>query len=302
MSDTSDNIASILEKAFAGDPGEDTPIPSSRFRGRYVSMFKEKLGDTGAIDLVAHLNLKKNQYVTNLCIGSCTIGDEGAEALAEMLKDNETLLKLEIHCNSIGDEGARAFAEMLKVNTTLKTLNLYGNNISYIGAKALAESLEVNKTLTHFYIGCNNIGDIGAENIADMLKVNRTLNLLDIHCNNIGNDGMEKIAEGIKGNLNLFTIKISGNISENIEKNPISENIVKQIILIQNNKNKLSLSGLSIITLLKTSFDENDLNEKDVSDAVETLIKKHLNSLENGDPIKPKFTTIYNNLHSIGYK
>ena len=53
MTNTTD-IARILEKAFARDPGEDTPIPSSRFRGRYVSMFKEKLGDTGAIDLVAH--------------------------------------------------------------------------------------------------------------------------------------------------------------------------------------------------------------------------------------------------------
>ena len=295
MSDTSDNIASILEKAFAGDPGEDTPIPSSRFRfrGRYVSLCKNKLGDTGAIDLVAQL--KKNQDVVYLYIGSCTIGVEGAIALAKALEDNETLLILEIHCNFIGDKGSIAFAEMLKVNTTLKTLNLYGNKIGDEGAKALAKALEVNKTLTHFYIGCNNIGDVGADNIADMLKVNRTLNLLDIHSNKIGNDGMEKIAEGIKGNLHLFTIKISGN--------SISEKIQYQIIIIQNNKNKLSLSGLSIITLLsKTSFDENDLNKKDVPDDVKTLVTKHLNSLENGGPVEPPYTTIWNNLHSIGYK
>ena len=297
MTNTSDiaSSAGILEKAFARDPGEDTPRPSSRPRGRYVSLCENKLGDTGAIDLVAHLNLKKNQDVVYLYIGSCNIGDEGAIALAKALEDNETLLKLEIHCNSIGDEGAKALSEMLKVNTTLKTLNLYGNKIGGKGAKALAKALEVNKTLTHFYIGCNNIGDVGADNIADMLKVNRTLNLLDIHSNKIGDKGMEKIAEGIKGNLHLFTIKISGNI--------ISENIQDQIIIIQNNKNKLSLSGLSIITLLlKTSFDENDLNKKDVPDDVKTLVTKHLNSLENGDPVKPKFTTIYNNLHSIGYK
>jgi Ran GTPase-activating protein (RanGAP) involved in mRNA processing and transport len=292
MSNTSD-IAGILEKAFARDPCEDTPRPSSRFRGRYVSLFKNKLGDTGAIDLVAHLNLKKNQDVTNLCIGSCNIGDEGAIALAKALKDNETLLKLEIHCNLFGDEGAIAFAEMLKVNTTLKTLNLYGNKIGDKGAKALANALKVNKTLTHFYIGCNNIGDVGADNIADMLKVNRTLNLLDIHSNKIGNDGMEKIAEGIKGNLHLFTIKISGNI--------ISKKIQDQIIIIQNNKNKLSLSGLSIITLLsKTSFDENDLDK--VPAQYQPVVKKMLEILENGDPVEPPYTTIWNNLHSIGYK
>ena len=292
MTNTSD-IARILEIAFARGPGEDTPRPSSRFRGRYVSLCENKLGDTGAIDLVAHLNLKKNQDVTNLCIGSCNIGDEGAIALAKALKDNETLLKLEIHCNSIGDEGAEALSEMLKVNTTLKTLNLYGNKIGDEGAKALANALKVNKTLTHFYIGCNNIGDVGADNIADMLKVNRTLNLLDIHSNKIGDKGMEKIAEGIKGNLHLFTIKISGNI--------ISKKIQDQIIIIQNNKNKLSLSGLSIITLLsKTSFDENDL--KKVPAHYYTLVKKHLNSLENGDPVEPPYTTIWNNTHSIGYK
>lgn len=294
MTNTS-NIARILEKAFARAPGEDTPRPSSRPRGRYVSLCENKLGDTGAIDLVAHLNLKKNQDVVYLYIGSCNIGVEGAIALAKALEDNETLLILEIHCNFIGDEGAIAFAEMLKVNTTLKTLNLYGNKIGGEGAKALAKALEVNKTLTHFYIGCNNIGDVGAENIAYMLKVNRTLNLIDIHSNKIGDKGMEKIAEGIKGNLHLFTIKISGN--------SISEKIQYQIIIIQNNKNKLSLSGLSIITLLsKTSFDENDLNKKDVPDDVKTLVKKHLNSLENRGPVEPPYTTIWNNLHSIGYK
>ena len=66
MTNTSDiaSSAGILEKAFARDPGEDTPRPSSRPRGRYVSLCENKLGDTGAIDLVAYL--KQNQVAMAL--------------------------------------------------------------------------------------------------------------------------------------------------------------------------------------------------------------------------------------------
>jgi len=57
------------------------------------------------------------------------IGDEGAKALAELLKTNTTLVKLCLPTNKIGDEGARMMCESLKINTTLTRLVADNNNI-----------------------------------------------------------------------------------------------------------------------------------------------------------------------------
>ena len=69
--------------------------------------------------------------------------------------------------NSIGDEGAEAIAEALKVNPVLTNLNLFDNNIGDDGAKAIAEALKVNPVLTELRLVLQQtIGADGAKAIA----------------------------------------------------------------------------------------------------------------------------------------
>ena len=65
--------------------------------------------------------------------------------LKELKIVNQT--SLDLYDNNIGDEGATALAEALKENTTLTTLNLASNKIGDEGATALAEALKENKNL-----------------------------------------------------------------------------------------------------------------------------------------------------------
>lgn len=51
--------------------------------------------------------------------------------------------------NKIGDDGAKAIAEMLKINKTLALVNLSYNGIGFEGAKAIVESLLNNKVITN---------------------------------------------------------------------------------------------------------------------------------------------------------
>ena len=69
-------------------------------------------------------------------LGGNNIGDEGAAALAQGLRNNTALTTLYLHDNDIGDDGAAALALTLRNNTALTTLKLQGNDI---GATACTE-------------------------------------------------------------------------------------------------------------------------------------------------------------------
>ena len=127
--------------------------------------------------------------LTELTVYKESIGDAGANALAEALKVNKTLMALGVSCNSIGQAGAIALADALKVNNTLTTLNASGNSIGAAGAIAIAKALKVNKTLTELYVGGNSISEAGASALAGALKVNNTLTELDAGGNGIGKSG-----------------------------------------------------------------------------------------------------------------
>lgn len=52
------------------------------------------------------------------------IGDDGAEALAEMLRENNTLESLSLSANDIGGEGGDKIIAALTQNTSLRSLML----------------------------------------------------------------------------------------------------------------------------------------------------------------------------------
>ncbi len=168
-----------------------------------------EMGNVGAVALADAL--KENRMLTSLSLGSSQIGDEGARALAEALKVNRTLTSLDLWDNNIGDEGARALAEILKENETLTSLGLMYNQIGDEGAGALAEALKENRTLTSLDLAGNGIGDAGARALAEVLKGSGTLTSLDFYNNQIGDEGARALAESLKGSGTLISITLGGN-------------------------------------------------------------------------------------------
>ena len=115
------------------------------------------LGSTG-VTWIAEA-LESNKGVKHLKLKDTDCGDEGAAALAKMLGVNKTLeslclcnLRLKEYSpqNNIGDEGAIAFADVLKEhNSSLKVLHLCRNkNITGKGLRKLTETVQKNKALT----------------------------------------------------------------------------------------------------------------------------------------------------------
>lgn len=61
--------------------------------------------------------------------------------------------------NELGDDGARAIAAMLKENSTLLKLNLSGNRFTDLSAEYLSPALTSNTRLQHLDLSHNSLGE-----------------------------------------------------------------------------------------------------------------------------------------------
>ena len=84
----------------------------------------------------------------DLDVSTCSIGDDGAEAFARMLKSNSILQELHLRDNQIGDNGAKALARVLRYhNTSLLILDLQGNHITEGSIQSMMKTLKRNTTI-----------------------------------------------------------------------------------------------------------------------------------------------------------
>lgn len=142
-------------------------IDKTNIKSEGIRLIAEALVDSPYLEI---LELSKNE-----------IGDDGAEHIANALKDEELDLKnLILRDCSIGNRGTKRIAEALKHNKSLKRLNLSWNfQIDDEGIKALAESLEDNESLTHLNLRGIEIGEEGAKALLKMLQKNTSITSLE---------------------------------------------------------------------------------------------------------------------------
>jgi Ran GTPase-activating protein (RanGAP) involved in mRNA processing and transport len=72
--------------------------------------------------------LKKNHNLRFLYFRNSPLGDLGAEAVSELIKDHKTLLELEIFNCQISEKGGNAIGKALKTNFCIEKLSI-GENI-----------------------------------------------------------------------------------------------------------------------------------------------------------------------------
>eukprot|EP00435_Cladocopium_sp_Y103_P073598 s374_g44.t1 len=152
------------------------------------NLFDKKIGDAGAKVVAQAL---KHTATEELQLSGNEIGDDGAQALGDGLKENKSLVLLLLENNSIGDAGAQALGEGLKENRSLEKLDLNSNSSGDAGAQALGESLKENRSLLELCLDNNRIGYAGAQALGEGLKENRSLEKLFLNSNSIGDAGAQ---------------------------------------------------------------------------------------------------------------
>ena len=82
-----------------------------------------------------------------LRLEGCGIGEQGAGAVAVLLRASRALESVDLGDNALGDKGATLIADVLRHSTNLRTLRLHGNAIGGAGGGALAAMLSTNRGL-----------------------------------------------------------------------------------------------------------------------------------------------------------
>src|SRR3989338_5666074 len=115
-----------------------------------------------------------NRKLVKMDLRRHQIGDAGARALAEVLKEDRTLIQMDLKGNKIGDAGARALIDALKGDNTMEdvmTLNITG----HMGLRMLAQNPTVNGTLTQMDLQGNIIDSDVLDDIKFLLEQNHAL-------------------------------------------------------------------------------------------------------------------------------
>jgi hypothetical protein len=114
----------------------------------------------------------KRSALKELNLQLCGVGDKGAVAFANAIKESKALTLLNLSGfvvfeqkdprQKIGDEGAIAIAAALKANSTLKELFLEHHEIGDKGCVALAAALTENKSINFVSLEYNSMLDEGS--------------------------------------------------------------------------------------------------------------------------------------------
>lgn len=149
--------------------------------------------------------LGSNTSLKRLILTSNAIEKQACQSLAKAIIGHPSLTDVQIEGISLGDDGAEILANVLLCNTPIRVLFLGGNEIGIAGAQAIASTLKDNKSLTMLNLRNNLIGPDGAAAFASALEKNITLTSLDISNNEINNEDVEStIRTSLQRNKNLL--------------------------------------------------------------------------------------------------
>ncbi|XP_071961168.1 uncharacterized protein [Antedon mediterranea] len=155
--------------------------------------------------------LGSNSCIEDLDLNDNHLTDEGALAIAVMMRNNNYIHKLDLSDNVIGRKGAAAMSFMLESNYTLKKLCLSGNHLTDIDASILSNGLRTNGTLTELDLSYNEFGETGGVSLGLALAANDGLVYLDLRWNSLRGKGAVAIANALKVNTSLEVLDLSKN-------------------------------------------------------------------------------------------
>ncbi|KAH3732179.1 NOD3 protein [Pelomyxa schiedti] len=203
------------------------------------------------------------------------IGEQGASALANCLKQSTSLIELDLSYNTLSDTGAQALSRGLKYNTTLTALNLSGNNIHDAGIKAISRAIKSNKTVMYLKLSDNFIDSSGLT-LAKALRRNKTITHISLDGTGIGVLWSDSIGETLQVNTSILEINLAKTKISDAGVLPIALALKSSTSLTALNlsENQISSTGaMAIVEALQvnSSLKELDLSMNKVSDLGEAL-------------------------------
>ena len=180
---------------------------------RCLDLSWNDIGDSGAVAIAE--GLRDHTRLVELDLGYSKITSEGIAALATVFRSNH-LHHLDLWGCSLGSGGTTALVDSL-CGGSLQTLDLSGNDLGVEGTVALCGGLKNYTQLVQLNISDNDIGSVGLASLAMALKHCPNLQKLKIDNNDITSDGVSAILDIMRScehlrvlNLALNSIGVDG--------------------------------------------------------------------------------------------
>ncbi|XP_038898694.1 RAN GTPase-activating protein 1 [Benincasa hispida] len=218
---TGDEGAIAISEIVKGSPAlEDFRCSSTRVGSEGGVALAEAIG---ACTCLKKLDLRDNMFgveagmalsksisafpgLTEIYLSYLNLEDEGAEALANALKDSAPSLDvLEMAGNDITAKGAASIAACVATKQFLSKLYLAENELKDDGVILIGKALQDGHgQLSEVDISTNSVRRAGARFIAQILVQKPGFKLLNINANYISEEGIDEVKEIFKNSPNML--------------------------------------------------------------------------------------------------
>ncbi|PHJ18889.1 leucine rich repeat-containing protein [Cystoisospora suis] len=183
---------------------------------------------------------KHSSVLEDLDVSLNPVGDNGARALAEWLRDSRYLEKLNVDSCQIDMDGLIALAAVLRETNRRQGLKKFWHrsplqslsaSLSHIGSKDFTQNpnilslcsffflllssstslVEINPSLVELSLAKQSLRDQGIKILVPYLKMNHGLHTLDLSCNQITFFGSKAICDLLRANTPLEILKLDCN-------------------------------------------------------------------------------------------
>ncbi|NMO15655.1 DUF924 family protein [Pyxidicoccus fallax] len=198
-------------------PGGIRPLLEAMRSTRHVKRLllgNNIVGDGGAAAIAEFLREREDSPLDCWYIAGNHIGPEGISHVCDALMEDTKVTSLWLKRNPLKAAGMRPLAELLRRNRTLAVLDLVNCGLLDEGLEVLLGALMgpgANKTLKHLYLGTNGITAASAPLIARFLREDCALESFYLSCNRLGDEGVALIAEGLAANRSITRVSLASN-------------------------------------------------------------------------------------------
>lgn len=146
------------------------PVAARSPHATHVLLGTNSLGDEGARAVADSLG-RGGHGLRTVYLGCNRIGVDGVTALAGALSEDDTVRALWLKRNPVGDAGVRALVPMLRRNTVLRTLDLVNSGLTADGLAALLAVLsQRSRPVERLFLGGNGLGAEAAPLLAALIR------------------------------------------------------------------------------------------------------------------------------------
>ncbi|KAK7070928.1 hypothetical protein SK128_002791, partial [Halocaridina rubra] len=154
------------------------------------------LDDDTAIPLFDMIEFYDSATQLNISCNS-KIGFRGWQACARMLKRTPSVEYLDARNTNLNETNMPILGRALRLGARLHTLHLENCNLTGRPLIMLTAALKQNDTLAELYLAENRLGVNDCIQLGNLVRANNTLRVLDLRNNNVQDAGCGHISEGI---------------------------------------------------------------------------------------------------------